>query len=130
MSTFLTFGRFKKVDENLFSEDVKDLYKSKDDSSEEIYNINAIKRTENPNNMSQLFYYFGKSSDSVYLKMSDHERKEKGLPTSLDNFIFSPKGIAFFSFVLAFGASRFANIYSPNGVIIRNSIKTSWPRYL
>jgi hypothetical protein len=132
MSQEFTFGQFPEVNQENYNEEVRELYKTRDDHSVETYNIDNIilnNRAKSFDNSLVLSILF-KPNDPIYNKMSNSERIEKGLPSSLDNFFRSPSGLITLSFMFYISAVQFNKIYSPAGIIIRNSIKTSRYAYL
>lgn len=125
MSQEFTFGQFPEVKAENFEEEVVELYKARDDHSVESYNIDNIILNSRAYSFDNFFYLklSFKPNDPLYNKMSNTERIEKGLPTSIDNFVKSPSGLVALSFMLYVSILQFNKIYSPAGVIIRNTIK-------
>lgn len=69
-------------------------------------------------------------SDKNYYKMSNQEKIESGVPSSVDLFFKKPYVFMLISILMGLSADQYSKIYSPSGVILRNSIKESWIFYL
>lgn len=135
-STFLNLGSFPDVDLKLYDGEVIDLYRNRDLDVSELkqkpFNLRLctpskyLHTTENRSLQQDQFV----PVDPNYYQLTEAERIEGGLKTKFDllnnNFTFR----MLYAGLLAYSLIQFDKIYSPAGVILRNTIKVSWSKYL
>ena len=138
-STKLQFGQFKDIDESNFDQNVIDLYRNRDFDEDAEIKKNKIshnhvglnkdmKYVNNFEDSSNLI--LSSPSDPNYYKLSENEKLEKGILTNVDHFVYSFKGILFFTFFTYFAINQFNKIYSPSGLFLRAQQKHSLFKYL
>ena len=127
----ITWGRFPDVDHTSFDEETRSLYRSRD--------LEIDPKDVMPFSPSQCLPspYFGRlinpihivtthrATDPAYYKMTEQERVENGLPTRSQYMKTSITGMLLTTIFGAFSMSQFNKIYSPSGIILRNTAKVS-----
>ena len=127
MNTYISYGKFSEKNPSDYSEEVQNLYKTKDDHNRESINIDDFNRVFYHGN--PLVNMFHLPSNPYYWKLTHNERIEKGLPPLRQVYsktIFGLWGLTIFATV---AMHQYNKIYSPMGVIIRRSQQTTWTRY-
>lgn len=132
MNNTLDLGKFDKVDESTFSEEVRDLYKARYDPSQDYYKHLEVFKSYMINdrtfNTRSFFKPYPKCH--VWEEMTEEERMEKGLTTKREAFFNSISGMLILSGLIHISMIQYNRIFTPKSPILRSLRKVSWFEYL